>query len=234
MEITGVNRELQTVSNINGYQGSSVNNTGYKNAGSGMDQTGGIAAGSQDSVQTQTVQKTSGNSLSSGAAESGKRVDINPSAERSFVQNTDTFFLQDESNLVGSQTVAGQSGKLSSEEKGRKIGKTGKNEQNGRTEKIEENGKAGKSEKAEQDEEKERVSPYDRLMADKAMEHAKERIRSMGKSAQFAYNKDIERYTITITDRENKEVIKEIPSEEIQKMIEHLHTMRGMMFDEGF
>ena len=44
MEITGVNRELQTVSNINGYQGSSVNNTGYKNAGSGMDQTGGIAA----------------------------------------------------------------------------------------------------------------------------------------------------------------------------------------------
>ena len=59
----------------------------------------------------------------------------------------------------------------------------------------------------------------------------KERLRSLKYNVQFGYNDEIERYTIKITDADNKEVKKEIPSEEIQKMIEHLHTMKGMMFE---
>ncbi len=79
----------------------------------------------------------------------------------------------------------------------------------------------------------EQESYYDKIMAEKAMEHARDRLRALGHDAKFGYNDDIERYTITITDSQEKEVIKEIPSEEIQKMIEHLHTMRGMLMDTG-
>lgn len=81
-----------------------------------------------------------------------------------------------------------------------------------------------KKEPAEQD------SYYERVMAEKAMENAEERLRALKHNVRIGYNDDIERYTITITDAD-KEVVKEIPSEETQKMIEHLHTMRGMMFE---
>ncbi len=74
-------------------------------------------------------------------------------------------------------------------------------------------------------------SYYEKVMAEKAMENAKERLRSLKYDVQFGYDDKIERYTIKIMDADNKEVRKEIPSEEIQKMIEHLHTMKGMMFE---
>lgn len=76
----------------------------------------------------------------------------------------------------------------------------------------------------------EQDSYYERVMAEKAMENAEERLRSLKHNVRFGYNDEIERYTITITDAD-KEVVKEVPSEETQKMIEHLHTMRGMMFE---
>lgn len=77
----------------------------------------------------------------------------------------------------------------------------------------------------------EQESYYEKVMAEKAMENAEERLRSLRHHVRFGYNDEIERYTITITDADNQEVKKEIPSEEIQKMIEHLHTMKGMMFE---
>lgn len=89
-----------------------------------------------------------------------------------------------------------------------------------------------KSSQKEKDKEKDTLSVYDKVMAEKAMENAADRIKAMGRHARFSYNEEIARYTIT--DNDDKEVIKEIPSEQIQKMIEHLHTMRGMMMDEGF
>lgn len=101
------------------------------------------------------------------------------------------------------------------------------------TERLSVNAQKDKEEAAKELSKEETVSPYDRIMAQKAMDNAKERLKSMGKSAQFAYNDDINRYTITIMDKDSKEIVKEIPSEQIQKMIEHLHTMRGMMLDEG-
>lgn len=85
----------------------------------------------------------------------------------------------------------------------------------------------------ESQEAKEKESEYDKLMAQKAMENAKERLRAMRYDAKFGYDEEIDRYTITIMDADEKEVIKEIPSEEIQKMIEHLHTMKGMLMDMG-
>lgn len=74
-------------------------------------------------------------------------------------------------------------------------------------------------------------SYFEKVMAEKAMESAEERLRALRHNVRFGYNDDIERYTITITDADDQKVVKEIPSEEIQKMIEHLHTMKGMMFD---
>ena len=73
---------------------------------------------------------------------------------------------------------------------------------------------------------------YQNVMAEKAVENANNRIRNMHTDAKFSFNKDINRITITITDRDSKEVIREIPSEETQKMLERLHTLTGVMVDE--
>ncbi len=88
-----------------------------------------------------------------------------------------------------------------------------------------------RTDRPKEEQKSEQESYYEKIMAEKAMENAKERLRSLKYNVQFGYNDEIERYTIKITDADNKEVKKEIPSEEIQKMIEHLHTMKGMMFE---
>ena len=71
---------------------------------------------------------------------------------------------------------------------------------------------------------------YNEVMTEKAVENANNRIRSTKTNAKFAYNEDINRITITITDADN-EVIKEIPPEATQKMLERIHTFSGMMMD---
>lgn len=72
---------------------------------------------------------------------------------------------------------------------------------------------------------------YNRTMTEKAVENANQRVKAMGTDAKFSYNKEINRITITITDRASNEVIKEIPPEETQKMLERIHTMTGMIMD---
>ena len=72
---------------------------------------------------------------------------------------------------------------------------------------------------------------YREVMAEKAVENANNRVRATKTNARFEYNEDIKRITITIMD-ENQEVVKEIPPEETQKMLERLHTFTGMMMDQ--
>jgi len=71
---------------------------------------------------------------------------------------------------------------------------------------------------------------YNEVMTEKAVENANNRVRATRTNAKFEYNEDINRIIITITD-ENKEVIREIPPEETQKMLERIHTFSGMMVD---
>lgn len=72
---------------------------------------------------------------------------------------------------------------------------------------------------------------YSWVMAEKAVENANNRVRNMGTDAKFEYNEDINRIIITITDKSNHEIVKEIPTEDTQKMLEHIHTMSGMLMD---
>lgn len=53
-----------------------------------------------------------------------------------------------------------------------------------------------------------------------------------GTTAKFDYDEKINRITITISDRENGEVIKEIPPEDTRKMLERLHKMTGVFLNE--
>ncbi len=72
---------------------------------------------------------------------------------------------------------------------------------------------------------------YNEVMTEKAVENANNRIKYTKTNAKFEYNEDIDRITITITDEDN-EVIKEIPPEATQKMLERIHTFSGMVLDE--
>lgn len=71
---------------------------------------------------------------------------------------------------------------------------------------------------------------YNEVMTEKAVENANNRVKSTKTNAKFEYNEDINRITITITD-ENNEVVKEIPPEATQKMLERIHTFSGMVLD---
>ena len=77
----------------------------------------------------------------------------------------------------------------------------------------------------------EQTQKYDSVMTEKAIENANSRIRGTKTNAKFEYNKDINRITITITDQDN-EVVREIPPESTQKMLERIHTFSGMMMDQ--
>lgn len=68
--------------------------------------------------------------------------------------------------------------------------------------------------------------------AEKAAKRANERAKLLGTDAKFEYNKEIDRIVITISESGTDEVIKEIPQKEIQKMLERIHTMTGMIMDE--
>lgn len=59
------------------------------------------------------------------------------------------------------------------------------------------------------------------------------KILNTGTSAKFSYNKKIDRIIITISDNASDKVIKEIPPEDTQKMLEKIHVMTGMVMDEG-
>ena len=74
---------------------------------------------------------------------------------------------------------------------------------------------------------------YNSVMTEKAVENANQRVRGMKTTAKSKYDDKIGRVTITIQDADSKEIIKEIPAEEMRKVIEHLHTMRGLLMDEG-
>ena len=68
--------------------------------------------------------------------------------------------------------------------------------------------------------------------AEKAAKSANDRAKILGTDAKFEYNKEIDRIVITISESGTNEVIKEIPQKEIQKMLERIHTMTGMIMDE--
>jgi len=72
---------------------------------------------------------------------------------------------------------------------------------------------------------------YSQVMTEKAVENANNRIKATRTNARFEYNEDINRITITITDADD-EVIKEIPPEATQKILERIHTFSGMLMDE--
>ncbi len=72
---------------------------------------------------------------------------------------------------------------------------------------------------------------YSKVMAEKAVENANNRIKATRTRAKFEYNEDIDRITITITDKDD-EVIREIPPEATQKVLERIHTFSGMLVDE--
>lgn len=69
-------------------------------------------------------------------------------------------------------------------------------------------------------------------ITEKPAESEDKKILNTGTSAKFSYNKKIDRIIITITDNANDKVIKEIPPEDTQKMLEKIHVMTGMVMDE--
>lgn len=72
---------------------------------------------------------------------------------------------------------------------------------------------------------------YNRIMAEKAVENANTRVHEYGTTAKFDYNDKMNRITITIMDRKNNEIIKEVPPEQTQKMLERIHAMTGIFLD---
>lgn len=70
------------------------------------------------------------------------------------------------------------------------------------------------------------------LRQEKETESKQKNTKSLGTAAKFEYNKEINRIVITISENGTDEVLKEIPTKEIQNMLKRIHTMTGMVMDE--
>lgn len=65
-----------------------------------------------------------------------------------------------------------------------------------------------------------------------AIDDANKRLVQAGTAWEFTYQLQTKRVAIQLIDRETKEVIREIPSEEHQLMLDKLRNMTGMLVDE--
>jgi flagellar protein FlaG len=78
-------------------------------------------------------------------------------------------------------------------------------------------------------------SPKDQTASDKQIKDAISRVNKMKNQrtrCEFAYNEDIKRVSIKVVDQDTDEVIREIPPEETQKMIEKMWELAGILVDE--
>lgn len=70
------------------------------------------------------------------------------------------------------------------------------------------------------------------IRQEKEAEAKEKNTKILGTAAKFEYNKEINRIVITISESGTDEVLKEIPTKEIQNMLKRIHTMTGMVMDE--
>lgn len=72
------------------------------------------------------------------------------------------------------------------------------------------------------------------------LEETKESVRQLqelsdmtiGRKLQFNVNSDLNKVVISVVDRSTNQVIKEIPSEDVQKMQARFNKVIGLLFDE--
>ena len=51
---------------------------------------------------------------------------------------------------------------------------------------------------------------------------------------QLSYNEEINRVIVTVVDRDSGEVLREIPSKDLQRLARHLKDAIGVLYDKSF
>lgn len=82
----------------------------------------------------------------------------------------------------------------------------------------------------EQEENKDDNTDARRIM--NAVKQSNQKLKDAGMGWEFNYQRETERVSIKLVDRETNEVIREIPSEETIKILEKLWNMTGILLDE--
>jgi flagellar protein FlaG len=65
-----------------------------------------------------------------------------------------------------------------------------------------------------------------------ALNEVQERMDQMGTNLQFSMDKVAEDIVVKVTDKENGELIRQIPSEDVIKLRKKLEELSGLLFDE--
>jgi flagellar protein FlaG len=65
-----------------------------------------------------------------------------------------------------------------------------------------------------------------------ALNEVQERMDQMGTNLQFSMDKVAEEIVVKVTDKENGELIRQIPSEDVIKLRKKLEELSGLLFDE--
>ncbi|WP_275886944.1 flagellar protein FlaG [Thiohalospira halophila] len=75
------------------------------------------------------------------------------------------------------------------------------------------------------------------LMDEKDMERMVDDVREMTRAFQreldFRVEEDIDRTVVQVRDRENDEVIRQIPSDEMLELARNMERIRGLLFNES-
>lgn len=82
----------------------------------------------------------------------------------------------------------------------------------------------------EQEDNKDENTDAKRIM--NAVKQSNQKLKDAGMGWEFNYQRETERVSIKLVDRETNEVIREIPSEETIKILEKLWNMTGILLDE--
>lgn len=67
----------------------------------------------------------------------------------------------------------------------------------------------------------------------KAVDDMNNAMQYMNEKVSFSYNEKVNRVVIRVKDRDTDEVIKEIPSKQSIRLLEHIHDYLGMVVDKS-
>ncbi len=76
----------------------------------------------------------------------------------------------------------------------------------------------------------ERELTYEDL--EEAVEQLNDTVRTFDQSLRFELHEETERWMIEVWDRENEEVIKEIPPEDVLNVVAHIQKVLGVLLDQ--
>jgi len=87
---------------------------------------------------------------------------------------------------------------------------------------------------SEAEQKKAATAEVDQAEVSKNVKMANEFLKTMDTRLEYQYDQDLDREIVKVVNQDNGEVVRQLPAEEVVKMLTKMHELLGVMFDRKF